>query len=598
MKLNHLLYFILIVFTLSCNNKESGPLSVGKEIVLRLEPTSDNPRNSEGDFIKLKDGQILFVYTKFTSGSGDHAKAFLASRVSNDKGKTWSETDKQVVANEGAMNVMSVSLLRLNDGRIALFYIRKNSVSDCIPYLRYSSDEAKTWSEPIRCINTEGYHVLNNSRVIQLKSGRIIIPVALHGSTQTSITSYATIMCYYSDDLGKTWAKSTAIQNEKNIMLQEPGVIELQNEKVLLFCRTESGVQYFSNSDNECESWTPIEPGNIKSPLSPASIKRIPKTGDLMLVWNNNFKDGKDGGKRTPFNLALSKDEGKTWLKTKTIESDPNGWYCYTAIEFIDDYVLLGHCAGNRKLYNGLETTQITRLSLDWIYDDALPEPYIKSDKNGTVELACSEPDVQIRYSIDGNAPDEDANLYTQSIQVTKSTALQMQAYKQGKPESGIVTAYIGTDILQKASAVNQKLSRGIKFKYYEGEISRTSEIEKLPLLQEGVSNVVNIEEAKSENNFAFVFDGFIKIPKDGQYKVHLNSNDGSILKLDGELLIENDGQHGSYEVSAPVSLEAGFHSIQIKYFQTGGGKDLKLSWESSDFGKSEVADSVLYHER
>ena len=59
----------------------------GKEITLRLEPTGTNPRNSEGDFIKLRDGRILYVYTHFTEGSGDHAGAFLAGRYSSDGGK-------------------------------------------------------------------------------------------------------------------------------------------------------------------------------------------------------------------------------------------------------------------------------------------------------------------------------------------------------------------------------------------------------------------------------------------------------------------------------------------------------------------------------
>ena len=39
-----------------------------------------------------------------------------------------------------------------------------------------------------------------------------------------------------------------------------------------------------------------------------------------------------------------------------------------------------------------------------------------------------------------------------------------MQAYKQGKPESRIVTEYIGTDILQRAAEINQKLSDPEKY--------------------------------------------------------------------------------------------------------------------------------------
>ncbi|NQU54753.1 MAG: exo-alpha-sialidase [Bacteroidetes bacterium] len=595
MKYCTLITILLIFF--GCNNQQKDDIdTIGKEIVLRLEPTSDNPRNSEGDFIQLKDGHILFIYTKFTSGSGDHAKAHLASRISADKGKTWSKEDKVVVTNEGLMNVMSVSLLRLDDGRIALFYLRKNSTTECIPFIRISSDEAKTWSKPTACIPSTGYHVMNNDRVIQLKSGRIVLPLALHGSTQKSITANATIYCYYSDDLGETWQKSESIQNKNNTTLQEPGIIELKDGKIMLFCRTESGVQYFSYSNNECESWTPIEPGNIKSPLSPASIKRIPTTGDLLLVWNNNFKEGRDGGKRTPYNMAISKDEGKTWIKTKTIESDPDGWYCYTAINFVDDYVLLGHCAGNRKLFNGLETTQITRLHMDWIYDDAITDPFIKSDNNGKVELACNENNVQIRYTLDGRNPDETSAIYNEPFSVSRTTLLRMQANKPEKPCSIIVSEYVGTDILQEPMEVTKTVLPGLNCKYFEGKIARTSAIEKLKVKRSGVSPTLNIEKSESIENFAFSFTGLIEIPKDGKYTFYLNSNDGSILKLDEYLLIENDGPHGDFEKEAPVALRKGFHSLEIKYFQNGGSKELKLSWEGDDFKKCEIPDSALYH--
>ena len=100
---------------------------------LALAPGPGNPRNSEGDFIQLKDGRWLFIYTHFTAGADDHAKAHLASRESSDGGRTWSDKDKIVVSNEGGFNVMSVSLLRLKSGEIALFYLRKNSLQDCRP---------------------------------------------------------------------------------------------------------------------------------------------------------------------------------------------------------------------------------------------------------------------------------------------------------------------------------------------------------------------------------------------------------------------------------------------------------------------------------
>lgn len=171
---------------------------------LRLAPSPGNPRNSEGDFIQLKDGRLLFIYTHFTGGDADDAQAHLASRESRDGGLTWSTHDVVVVANEGSRNVMSVSLVRLHSGPIALFYLRKNSNADCRPLARFSRDEAKTWSAPIEVITNEvGYYVLNNDRVVQLASGRLVVPVAQHARADGKWRD-GEVLCYLSDDEGRS----------------------------------------------------------------------------------------------------------------------------------------------------------------------------------------------------------------------------------------------------------------------------------------------------------------------------------------------------------------------------------------------------------
>ena len=58
-----------------------------------------------------------------------------------------------------------------------------------------------------------------------------------------------------------------------------------------MFIRADAGVQYISYSQDDGYSWTPAGRSNIPSPLSPASIKRIPATGDLLMAWNNNNGD-------------------------------------------------------------------------------------------------------------------------------------------------------------------------------------------------------------------------------------------------------------------------------------------------------------------
>ena len=355
------------------NGSKTQSSNVGKNIpqtVLKLEPSDMNPRNSEGDFIKLNDGRILFIYSHFTGGDGDHASAFLAGRYSDDEGENWSNKDNTICSNTSGLNLMSVSLLRLMNGDIALFYLRKNSLTDCLPILRISKDEGNTWGEEIECINDHiGYYVLNNDRVIQLNNGRLLVPVSKHAAPDMEWSNTGRIQTYYSEDNGRSWKAGNLVANPDEMTLQEPGVVALKDGRILMFMRNNSGFQYISFSSDQGKSWSPAEPSTIKSPLSPASIERIPVTGDLLMVWNNNGGENKAiAGKRTPFNIGISNDEGKTWQVIRTLADDPDGWYCYTAIEFAGEHVLLGHSAGNRKENNGLAVTQISRINLDWIY--------------------------------------------------------------------------------------------------------------------------------------------------------------------------------------------------------------------------------------
>jgi sialidase-1 len=70
--------------------------------------------------------------------------------------------------------------------------------------------------------------------------------------------------------------------------------------------------------------------------------------------------------RRTPYHVAISRDDGQPWENVKILEDDPDGWYCYTAIVFQGD-VLLGHVVGDRD-EGKLSTTQITSFDVEWLY--------------------------------------------------------------------------------------------------------------------------------------------------------------------------------------------------------------------------------------
>lgn len=341
-------------------------MKTGK-IVLELPPCEGNPRNSEGAFIELKDCSLLFIYSKFIGSNwGDNSSACLAARISTDEGETWSEEKIILHPQEyNALNVMSVSLIRMLNGDIGLFYLIRYGWDDMRLHLSRSSDEGKSWGKPICCIQNPGYFVTNNDRVVRLKSGRLIIPAGYHrticknAAGAKTIDTRGIVFFYLSDDDGAAWreSKSCCVMpvSRSESGLQEPGVIELNNRTLWAWARTDMGYQYEMNSLDGGETWSAPSPSVFSSPCSPLSMKRIPLNGSILAVWNPipNYctrQTGRFTYGRNPLIGAVSRDDGKSWGSHFTIEmdedNDKSSGYCYTAMHFVKDAVLLAYCAG------------------------------------------------------------------------------------------------------------------------------------------------------------------------------------------------------------------------------------------------------------
>ena len=376
--MNERRFSCLLVTTLLCGLVTMSGLAADVppgEVTLNVEPTKENPRNSEGSFATLASGRIIFCYSQFYGGAADESPARIVRIYSDDQGRTWSRPEV-VVENKSGCNVMSVSLLHLASGKLAMFYCVKNSWIDCRPHMQVSSDEGATWTEAKRVLDAPGYFVMNNDRVIQTAKGRIIIPLAFHRSkgedphSSKSWDARAITMWIYSDDEGGTWKEASswwAMPVRSGSGLQEPGVVELADGALFSWSRTDQGGQYGFFSSDHGNTWTPPAVTELKSPNGPASIKRLPGSNDLLALFNDHsgrFPFPK--GRRNPLVAAISSDGGKTWPQRKLVESDPEGLYHYIAVHFTSDALLLGYCAGDSKV-GALNRLRIRRIPLEWI---------------------------------------------------------------------------------------------------------------------------------------------------------------------------------------------------------------------------------------
>ena len=69
-------------------------------------------------------------------------------------------------------------------------------------------------------------------------------------------------------------------------------------------------------------------------------------------------------------------------------------------------------------------------------------------------------------------------------------------------------------------------------------------------------------------HRFGIIFNSEMTIAEKGVYIFSLNSDDGTILWINGNKIIDNDGTHEMTEVSDTVLLDKGNYPIKIWYFQ------------------------------
>ena len=336
---------------------------IGQEVSF-LAPKENNPRNGEGDFLRLRDGTILYVYSGFVGASGsDDAASDIRGIRSMDEGKTWVEDRIVLQHDEGSVNYMCPSLMRMANGDVGLFYLRKylymGGISGDICLVR-SADEGKTWSAPAYVTDGKEYFVLENDHVVRLKSGRIVVPLNLHSRLEDGIlkrTGHGLMCMFASDDDGVTWREISQridipFPELSQTGLQETMLYQSDDGSVRALSRTDMAFQYECVSYDECATWTQPKPNTFfSSPTSPLLMKRL---GELTLAVFNPIPSytGRDPAEpwgRTPFVLAVSRDDGRNFDKIFYLEDDPKNGYCYPAIFDGGDYILIGYYHSNNS---------------------------------------------------------------------------------------------------------------------------------------------------------------------------------------------------------------------------------------------------------
>ena len=86
-------------------------------------------------------------------------------------------------------------------------------------------------------------------------------------------------------------------------------------------------------------------------------------------------------------------------------------------------------------------------------------------------------------------------------------------------------------------------------------------------------------EQDHSTRNYRVHWEGVWFSPRAERVDFHAGADDGVILRVDGETILERNPAVGMHTVARTVELAAGAHRLEIEHWQDGGARSLNVQW-------------------
>ena len=130
---------------------------------------------------------------------------------------------------------------------------------------------------------------------------------------------------------------------------------------------------------------------------------------------------------------------------------------------------------------------------------------------------------------------------------------------------------FIKQGLLEPVKVDAGKLAQGLNAAWYDYQGETCSDIHKVAFKGNyPVSDVVIPEGIKGR--IGLIITGYLNVPEDGVYTFSLMSDDGSWLKIDGNMVVDNNRPQSPHEEISQQAMKAGLHKFEVRYFDSNGG--------------------------
>jgi hexosaminidase len=233
-----------------------------------------------------------------------------------------------------------------------------------------------------------------------------------------------------------------------------------------------------------------------------------------------------------------------------------------------------------------------------------IPEPaglkdfYTTTQDHAVVALSPHVPGAQIFYTLDGSEPSDESTLYRDPLQIALAPERPVSLNLIVVSPQGRRSVVYGAKFLRTAyrQAVRIDAQPGLAFALYEGKFAGVKDIERGSKVSAGNSDSLDVQRFGRTANYAVQFDGFLKVDADDFYQFVVNSDDGAVLEIDDEVVVDNDGNHAPRVIAGHIPLRRGFHKFRLRYFQSEGGSSLDISWAGASGPLRPIEGPAIYH--
>jgi len=213
-------------------------------------------------------------------------------------------------------------LFQPKKGPLLLFYKCGPDPDSWWGMMTESTDSGKTWAAPRRLPDNMIGPVKN--KPVQLPNGDLLC-------ASSSEDHGWRVHFERTRDLGKTWTTTGPLNDGKAIGAIQPGILFTGGDNLLAIGRTRQNKLFQITSPDMGKTWGPMMLGTLPNPNSGIDAVTL-KDGRHLIIYNHvPGLPGLWGGKRSPLNLAVSKD-GLTWQAALVLENERGAEFSYPAI--------------------------------------------------------------------------------------------------------------------------------------------------------------------------------------------------------------------------------------------------------------------------